>query len=65
MAITTQTGKVVVDTNLVPYIRGREVEFVAHNLKPYKSARIFFDDVAVNGFCQAGSRVGIRLVMAA
>jgi hypothetical protein len=57
MAITTQTGKVVVDTNLVPYIRGREVEFVAHNLKPYKIARIFFDDVAVNGFCQAGSRV--------
>jgi hypothetical protein len=57
MAITTQTGKVVVDTNLVPYIRGREVEFVAHNLKPYKLARLFFDDVAVNGFCQAGSRV--------
>jgi hypothetical protein len=57
MAITTQTGKVVVDTNLVPYSRGREVEFVAHNLKPYKLARLFFDDVAVNGFCQAGSRV--------
>jgi hypothetical protein len=57
MAITTQTGKVVVDTNLVPYIRGREIEFVANNLKPYKISRIFFDDVAVNGFCQAGNRV--------
>jgi len=57
MSITTQTGKIVVDTNLVPYIRGKEVEFVAHNLKPYKLARIFFDDIAVNGFCQAGSRV--------
>jgi len=57
MSITTQTGKVVVDTNLVPYIRGKEVEFVAHNLKPYKLARIFFDDIAVNGFCQAGSRI--------
>jgi hypothetical protein len=59
MAITTQSGKVVVDTNLVPYIRGREVEFVANNLKPYKISRIFFDDVAVNGFCQAGNRVVI------
>lgn len=57
MTITTQTGKVVVDTNLVPYIREREVEFVANNLKPFKLSRIFFDDVAVNGFCQSGSRV--------
>jgi len=57
MTITTQTGKVVVDTNLIPYIRQREVEFVANNLKPYKVARIFFDDIAVNGFCQAGSRI--------
>lgn len=57
MAITTETGKVVVDTNLVPYIRQREVEFVANNLKPYKISRLFFDDIAVNGFCQAGSRV--------
>lgn len=59
MAITTQTGKVVVDTNLIPYIRGREVEFLAYNMKPYKTARMFFDDVAVNGFCQSSNKVVI------
>lgn len=55
--ITTTYGKAVVDTSLVPYIREREVEFVAHNLKPYKVAKMFFDDVVVNNFCQAGNRL--------
>jgi hypothetical protein len=57
MSITTNYGKVVVDTNLVPYIREKQVQFVAQNLKPYKLGKIFFDDVAVNQFCQAPSRL--------
>lgn len=57
MSITTNFGKVVVDTNLVPYIRERQVEFVANNLKPYKLGKIFFDDVAINQFCQSPSRL--------
>lgn len=57
MSITTNFGKVVVDTNLVPYIREKQVEFVANNLKPYKLGKIFFDDIAVNQFCQAPSRL--------
>lgn len=57
MAITTNFGKVVVDTNLVPYIREKQVNFLAQNLKPYKLGKIFFDDVAINQFCQAPGRL--------
>lgn len=55
--ITTNYGKVVVDTSLIPYIRENDVEFVARNLKPYKLSKIFFDDIAVNQFCQIGNQV--------
>ena len=55
--LTTNFGKLVVDTSLIPYIRGRDVEFTARNLKPYKLSKIFFDDVAVNAFCQVGNKV--------
>ena len=54
---TTNYGKVVIDTSMVPYIRSNEVEFVAHNLKPYKLSKLFFDDVAVNQFCQGACRM--------
>lgn len=55
--VTTQFGKLVVDTSLVPYIRENDVEFVAKNLKPYKLSKIFFDDIAVNAFCQVGNKI--------
>jgi len=57
MTITTNYGKVVVDTNLVPYIREQQVNFLAQNLKPYKLSKIFFDDVAVNQFCQVPGKL--------
>lgn len=59
MSIKTEFGTVVVDTNLVPYMRSREIEFTARNLKPYKIASLFFDDVVVNQFCQTGNKVQI------
>jgi hypothetical protein len=57
MAISTEYGSVVVDTSLVPYIRERDVDFVARNLKPYKTSTLFFDEVAVNGYAQRGSKL--------
>lgn len=57
MAITTNYGKLVVDTSLIPYIRYKDVEFTAHNLLPFTLAKLFFDDVAVNNFCQAGGQL--------
>jgi len=50
-------GKVVVDTNMIPYIRYNEVEFYAYNLKPYKLATLFFDDIAVNAYCQGACQL--------
>jgi hypothetical protein len=55
--ITTNYGKVVVDSSLIPYIREKAVEFTAHNLMPYTLTKLFFDDIAVNNFCQAGGRL--------
>lgn len=54
---TTNYGSVVTDTSLIPYMRSNEVEFTAYNLKPYKLSTLFFDDIAVNIFCQNASRV--------
>ena len=54
---TTNYGTVLVDTSMVPYIRENEVEFLAQNLKPYKIARMFFDEIAVNKFCQQANRL--------
>ena len=60
MAITqTRYGGIAVDDSLIPYIREKDVDFVARNLKPYKTSTIFFDEVAVNGYCQSGSKVKI------
>jgi hypothetical protein len=59
MAIKTEYGTVVVDTNLVPYMRPIDIEFTARNLKPYKIGSVFFDDIAVNRFCQVGNKVEI------
>jgi hypothetical protein len=59
MSIKTEFGTVVVDTNLVPYMRSREIEFTSRNLKPFKVASLFFDDIVVNQFCQVGNKVQI------
>lgn len=59
MAIKTEFGTVLVDTNIVPYMRSRDIEFTARNLKPYKVAGIFFDEIAVNQFSQVGNKVQI------
>ena len=59
MAIKTEYGTVVVDTNLVPYMRPIDIEFTARNLKPYKIGSVFFDDIAVNRFCQVGNKLEI------
>lgn len=59
MSITTNFGTVVVDTNIVPYMRPIDIEFTARNLKPYKIAGLFFDEIVVNQFCQVGNKVEI------
>lgn len=57
MAIPTNYGSVTIDTSLIPYIRERDVDFVARNLRPYKIATLFFDEVAINRYCQFASKI--------
>ncbi len=49
------TTSVLTDSSVIPFIRANEVEFVAHNLKPYRPAYFTFDDVNVNRFVQRAS----------
>ena len=56
-AIATNYGSVIVDSSLIPYIRERDVDFVARNLKPYKLATLFFDDVVINGYSQVANKL--------
>lgn len=53
-------GVLVTDTSLVPYIRRQEINFDADNLRPSRRASLFFDEVAINKFCQKGNRATIN-----
>ena len=61
--ITTTLGSVTRDTvddrivsvALVPYIRSREVSFVAKGLRPTTRYYAFFDNLDVNAFCTPGT----------
>lgn len=55
--IPVTSGQVVVDTSVVPFIRKSDVEFNATDLKPYKEANFFFDEVNVNRFVQRPSEL--------
>jgi hypothetical protein len=44
-------------TTVIPYIRSKEVLFVANNLKPDKAAHFFFDDTNVDNFVQKSSKI--------
>jgi len=56
MADTTQ-GTVVSGSTLIPYIRRQDVFFDANNLRPQKTARLFLDDIVMNGFTQKGNKI--------
>jgi hypothetical protein len=58
--IYVQQGKLVSDSSLIPYIRKQDVQFDADNLRPRRDARLFFDDLAVNAFCQRGNRIVVN-----
>jgi hypothetical protein len=55
--IYVQRGKLVTDSSLIPFIRRQDVAFEADNLRPGKIAKLFFDDIAMNGFSQKANRI--------
>lgn len=50
-------GDLVVDTNIVPFMRAREIGFSGRT-KPDTEFRAFFDGIDVTQYCQTGGRAG-------
>jgi hypothetical protein len=50
-------GTVIGESTLIPYIRRQDVFFDANNLRPQKTARLFMDDIVMNGFAQKGNKI--------
>lgn len=54
---TTPTG--TVDVGTTPFIRENDIDFSVKNLKPAKTANIFFDQILVNNLSQRASIVNV------
>lgn len=59
MADITETT-VVGESSLIPYMRRQDIAFDANNLRPRKLARIFFDEIVMNGFAQRGNKITLN-----
>lgn len=55
MTITQTSGSANVDTSIIPYMRAREVEFSADNLRPQRRAFCFFGPTNITRFVQPAS----------
>ena len=55
--IQTTSGSGSVNVSTIPYMRAREVEFQADNLRPDRQAQFFFGDINVTRFVQRSSRI--------
>jgi hypothetical protein len=55
--IQTTAGSGTVNTSIVPFVRAREVEFQADNLRPDRPAQFFFGDINVTRFVQRASKL--------
>lgn len=55
--IQTAVGASSVNNQVIPFMRSREVEFTAENLRPGRQAQFFFGDTNVTRFTQRASRL--------
>jgi len=55
--ITQTVGNLTVDVSVIPYIRSRDVFFVARHLRPTIPVYFFFDGVAVQNYCQRTNKI--------
>lgn len=60
--ISVQSGQVLVDTSVIPFIRRSDVEFAAVDLLPYKTANFFFDETDVTKFVQRPSELTLATI---
>ena len=55
--MTDSAQRILVNAQVIPFVRAREVLFTATNLRPDKEVNFFFDDIAVNNFVQKPTRI--------
>lgn len=53
-------GKLISDSSFIPYIRRQKIMFDADNLKPYKKASVFFDEIAVGQVTQRANLIEVN-----
>lgn len=51
------SGQVLVNTQVIPYIRRTDIEFAASDMLPYKAANFYFDETDVSNYCQRPSEL--------
>jgi len=56
-SIQTTIGSSTVNNQVIPFMRAREIDFRAENLRPDRLAHFFFGDVNVDNFTQRGSKL--------
>lgn len=49
--IRRRIGDRVIDTSIVPWMRSRDIDFLAHGMKPNTTLSAYFDDVDVTQYC--------------
>lgn len=49
-------ARLLAESSVIPFIRRQDVLFDADNLRPNKLARLFFDEIVMNGFAQKANK---------
>lgn len=52
---TQDLGKYVADVTIQPYMRSRQIAFIASGLRPNSQVYPYFDDIAVSEYCAPGT----------
>lgn len=58
-SITKQIGNLVVDTAIIPYMRGRNIYFIGQSFRPTRTMYFFFDNTAVTNYVQRSNELTI------
>jgi hypothetical protein len=58
-SVLKSIGNRVVDTTVVPYVRGQTIQFAATGLQPLSNVYVFFSESNVSAYVRPASRLGL------
>ncbi len=59
--INVTVGQQIIDRSRIPFMRGRSLEMVAYDLKPYAAANVFMDSTNITSFVQPASQIATNV----